>query len=408
MKNFFLFLFSALFLIQTSMMCFSCAENADAVPNSGELTTIADNETTQAELTLDLPADLDYDGKEFVILTEKGFNWEEVDVSEAMGTVTNDVTVNDAIYNRNLMTEEELNVKIVMLLSSSTSSDIKKSVAAGDDAYGVAMPSTATAASLALSKYLYDWNDLEYVNLDMPWYEQGIINNATIAGKVLFMTGDFGFRDKDNTWIFMFNKNLLANLNMTEPYEYVRKGTWTIDMFSTMIKGVTTDIDGDSKFTAKDQYGFLTTGAGGATNFLYAGGAKILNQSQSGEIELSLNNEKTASILEITNSIFNNENQTHTDAWDIIEKMFSNGQGLFYSEIMAHVRNLRSMEADFGLLPAPKYDEAQEKYFCHVDAAAPLMCVLTTAANPEQTSAVIEALYYSGYKYVVPLIMISR
>ena len=181
------------------------------------------------------------------------------------------------------------------------------------------MPNTGTTASLALSGHLYDWNELEYVDLEMPWYEQGIINDVTIAGKVLFMTGDFGFRDKDNTWIFMFNKNLLSDLNMTEPYEHVRNGTWTLDLFSSMIKGVTADIDGNSKFDSKDQYGFLTTGAGGATNFLYAGGNKIITQSED-EIKLTLNNERTAALVEITNNIFNSENQTHTDAWEVIEK----------------------------------------------------------------------------------------
>lgn len=266
--------------------------------------------------------------------------------------------------------------------------------------YNLILPSTSTTVALALADYLYDWRDLHYVNLAMPWYEQGIINDVTIAGKVLFMTGDFGFRDKDNTWIFMFNKNLLSDLNLTEPYDNVRAGTWTLDLFSSMIKDVTTDIDGNSKFNAEDRYGFLTTGAGGATNFLYAGGNKIVTQTPDGEIKLSLNNERTAALVAITNNIFNSENQTHTDDWQVIEKMFAAGQGLFYSEIMAHVRNLRGMEADFGLLPAPKYDQAQEKYYCHVDAASPLMCVTNTVYDPERTSAVIEMLHYLGQKYV--------
>ncbi len=395
-----LYILAALMLLQTSAVFFSCAGNAVTPSETGDKTEAVLTETTAAEPKPDLPEGLDYEGHPFVILTEAGYNWEEVDVSEEMGVVTNDVTVNDAVYQRNLMTEETLNVKVVMLISSSVNSDIKKAVAAGDDAYGVVMPSTGTAASLALSDYFYDWNDLEYVSLEMPWYEQGIIADVTIAGRVLFMTGDFGFRDKDNTWIFMFNKNLLSDLNMTEPYDHVRNHEWTLDLFSSMIKDVTADIDGNSKFNAKDRFGFLTTGAGGATNFLYAGGSKIVTQSPGGEISLSLNNERTAALVEITNNIFNSENQTHTDGWEVIEKMFAAGQGLFYSEIMAHVRNLRGMEADFGLLPAPKYDEAQEKYYCHVDAAAPLMCVTNIVSDPQRTSAVIETLYFLGYKYV--------
>ncbi|MDD4773216.1 MAG: hypothetical protein PHZ09_06375 [Eubacteriales bacterium] len=380
---------------------FACAQTAQPGQTPSETTgAVADPVVTEAE-TLPEPdlSGLDYDGHSFVMLTEAGYNWEEVDVSEEMGTVTNDVTVNDAVYQRNLMTEETLNVSLSMLISSSVNSDIKKAASAGDDAYGMVMPSTGTAVALALADYFYDWNDLEHVNLNMPWYEQGIIDDVTIAGRVLFMTGDFGFRDKDNTWIFMFNKNLLSDLNMTAPYDLVREGKWTLDVFGEMSKDVTADIDGNSKYDAADRYGFLTTGAGGAANFLYAGGNKIVTQTSDG-IVLSLNNERTAALAEITNDIFNSENRTHTDAWDVIERMFAAGQGLFYSEIMAHVRNLRGMEADFGLLPSPKYDEDQEGYYCHVDAAAPLMCVINTVSEPERTSAVLEALYYYGYKYV--------
>ena len=50
------------------------------------------------------------------------------------------------------------------------------------------------------------------------------------------------------------------------------------------------------------------------------------------------------------------------------------------------------MEANFGILPLPKYDESQEQYFSTMQYNnATVMCVPQTATNLERTGAVLEA-----------------
>ena len=41
---------------------------------------------------------------------------------------------------------------------------------------------------------------------------------------------------------------------------------------------------------------------------------------------------------------------------------FMNGQGLFLTESIGEAHIMREMRDDFGILPYPKYDEAQESY----------------------------------------------
>ena len=49
------------------------------------------------------------------------------------------------------------------------------------------------------------------------------------------------------------------------------------------------------------------------------------------------------------------------------------------------------METDFGVIPAPKYDEGQDRYYALLGNVWPKV-VPVTASNPERTSIIIEAL----------------
>jgi len=153
-----------------------------------------------------------------------------------------------------------------------------------------------------------------------------------------------------------------------------------------------------------DRYGFLTTKAGGVTNFLFSGGEKFtaFDPSEGNKPVFLNNNNKIANILQKTIDILHLNNATYTSDWDVIEKMFIANQGLFYSEILTHARRLREMDADFGILPCPKYDEAQKDYLTHIDPYSPIMCVPATA-DKEFVSIIIEALSAESSRTVTPM-----
>ena len=62
---------------------------------------------------------------------------------------------------------------------------------------------------------------------------------------------------------------------------------------------------------------------------------------------------------------------------------------------------LRDMKDDFGVVPFPKYDETQERYYTRVIDGW-LHVVPSTSADPEFTSAIMEALASETAKNVFP------
>ena len=81
--------------------------------------------------------------------------------------------------------------------------------------------------------------------------------------------------------------------------------------------------------------------------------------------------------------------------------MFSGNQVLFFMQLMQIVPKLRDMEADFGIIPFPKYDESQDSYYNTVGSwHSVFFCMPIGTADPEMSSIIAEALACEG-KYNV-------
>ena len=375
------------------------AENDDTAASN-----VSEIENLTEEIKENLP-DITFTGKEFrIIVTAWGEYEVSVDENSSSDISFNDVVINDATYARNLNVSEKYDISITKIVRDDIYNAVKKSVSSGLDDYELALPNMTDAAKLALEGYLHDWNSVPYIDLNKPWYDQNLRNSLKINNKNYFMMGDFQIRDDDHTWILMFNKQIVRDLGLEEPYQLVHNGQWTFEKFKQMIKDASADLNGDGVYDAGDRYGFLTTSAGGVTNFLFSGGEKITDgDPNDGNKPVIRNNaDKVAAILQKTVDILHNDNASYIKgSWDVFEKMFIEDQGLFYSEILVHVRRLRAMNTDFGVLPCPKYDENQKDYLTHIDPASPIMSLPSTS-DPEFAGIIMEALSAHSYRLVIP------
>ena len=60
--------------------------------------------------------------------------------------------------------------------------------------------------------------------------------------------------------------------------------------------------------------------------------------------------------------------------------------------------SLRDMEADYMILPCPKYDEAQQSYCGFTHNGFSVFCIPVTCATPDITAATLEALCAESYR----------
>ncbi len=386
--------------LSTLFLSLSCANSADL--KEGIETAISEatteaviSETADPDYISDLPAQADLDGFDFHILARVSNNdhsyaesWtsHDMDCEEQTGEL-----IDDAVFGRNLIIEDTYNCNIHATYAANVGSDLKKLVSAGDDTYSISSPSTGDAATLASAGYLYNLYNVPNINLSKKYWDMGLVSGLTINGKLYFATGDIMIMDNDATWVLYFNKTMLGDYNLTSPYEYVRKDTWTMDAFYAMTSGVSDDIDGDGKFTKTDRYG-LVSHNGGFSNFQYFGNQPVIS-AVDGIYEITYNNESMYKLVELTNKVVNNKETTFNIAdWYDGVVIFSESRGLFYLEVLDKFRHLRGADIDFGVVPAPKLDENQEYYTTVIDGIASLVVIPSANSSLEETGMILEAM----------------
>ena len=403
-------------ILAASLLLAACSNAAtvstetDAVRDTAFVTEAAETETTVDPRYTDALGEYDFGGDDFhFLLYGDGdpYNWSEIDV---LSEGSNGETINDGIYARNLALEERLNIHITGQYSLNASSLLKKAVSAGDDAYDAVWLRLDNGGSAAQSGSVYDWNEIPHVDLSKAYWDQSIIRDLSIGGKVYYLTGDISTIDNQATWIMMFNKTMINEYDMDDPYQLVRDGVWTIDKFSEMTKNIARDLNGDGKYTVDDMYGLSTT-VDTIYGLFYSSGLSFISKDSDDLPYFHIDMQKAQDVLERTAEIFNEGNRTlvathisgqASDPIAAIRQAFFEDRALFYAEVMFHVANLRQMETDFGIIPQPKYDEAQKEYITFVNPAGSGLTVPITVSDLDRCGVVLEAMASESYRHLTP------
>jgi hypothetical protein len=88
---------------------------------------------------------------------------------------------------------------------------------------------------------------------------------------------------------------------------------------------------------------------------------------------------------------------------DELTPMFRNGQTMFVQAPLRYTEIFRANDNDFGIVPFPKYDESQERYYTPVVDDLSVLCVPLTVTNEELTAYMMEAIGYENNREIVPL-----
>lgn len=384
----------------------ACGGAADGGTPDAAVTTAAASQTeavTTAELTDSVPA-LDFGGAEFRTIVQDSTEY-DIYVAEETGDV-----LNDTIYARNRRIEERFNVKIAEPLTldfNAISKQVKKMVNSGDDSYDLVIGQMETEGADAAAGYFQNWYNIPYLDFSMPWYPKSIIENAAaVNGKMYNMVSDLCISYAEQTWSIVYDKVIAENYGITGLYDIVREGEWTIDKLSELTKDVYSDLNGNSKADAEDYYGYTTALNGCLVLGYFYGFNQTLVTVENNEVNMLLNNEKSASICEKLYSLYYESQGTYCpeDASNAgMYNVFVNGNTLFCPmELQYLYSQLRDYENDFGILPFPKWDTAQSEYYSICDAGSNVLSVPVTATNNEMIGALVEALSADSYKSVLP------
>ncbi|MBQ1847200.1 MAG: extracellular solute-binding protein [Clostridia bacterium] len=323
-----------------------------------------------------------------------------------------DEPIDNAVFLRNSAVYDRFGVTITPhpVAPGTLASEVQKDNKANSHSYDLIMANGPDTGSLAQNGYLYNFLDLsETLNLDQPWWDPGTLRDCEIYGKVYFMNGDINILDNDVTWILLFNKDLIKKYDLDEPYQLVYDDKWTLDKFYELITSDFNRASDVGEYDANAYYGFITTNGGGLTNFLYTCDMTTV-QINDGTPEIvcgiQKNAEKITKILEWCKKTISDPHLTWFSKNDPAQtkEMFLKDHAMFYSEVLSYIVNLSDMKSDYGVLPTPKYDEAQKDYRTHVDGVGSIISIPANMPEDkkEEVATIIEAMAIYSYIYLTP------
>lgn len=404
MKKVLAFIFVVLFLANI-VGCSSAS-------GTGNEVTTAATESTAAETNVDtgdkpVIEKSDYAGEEFMILYIDWSLYSKYYFSEEV----NGEAVNDAIYGRTSKIEDYLNIDIKSTTLGNTDPPqyeaIKKTVYAGEDTYDLALIHNSSEIGKYVSEGLVlNWNDIPNIDMTKSYWNQSVQKNMEISGVLPFASNDFMIPDVNSVF---FNKSLINNLGLENPYKLVSDGKWTWDKLIQMSSAASADINGDGVYDKNDQYGFVGEYGWQLASIVTGCNQYMIQIDDNGQPQIVFNTEKMVSIIDTVNNFFNNGNLAFT--WPYSNAVdpnmggtppvsFDSGRALFYSVPLSLAGVFRETDVEFGILPMPKFDEAQKDYVTLNWAG--FMCVPTSVKNIELVGKTVELLGYYNGQLVMP------
>ena len=340
---------------------------ASAETNDSAITESIESETLPEEsISPNLP-EMDFEGHNFCVLAREVSGWPELLANhiDIYAEGENGETINDAVFRRNIKVMDQYNFTIEQINKnvndSSFQNALKGTVLAGDGAYDLMTIMPSYAVSILNEGYLYDLTDLEYIDLSAEWWNTYANECLTINDTLFYGFSDLIVMDENGTPAITFNKTIAENSQLGNLYDLVREGKWTLDAMKSLCEQVTSDTDGNGTITADDRLGFIKRADVPGSFYNGAGETIASFDKEKGQIVVNFENERSFAVTEKINELFK------VCISGNCNEIFSDGRSLFNWEEVFFIIQLRANDLDFGVLPIPKYDEAQDRYYCHIN-----------------------------------------
>ena len=353
----------------------------------------------ETEATLNLPEELDLEGKTISMLVKE---------EDSIGNVEGDELA-VAAYTAQINAEELLNAKYEFQISSVVPIEISNLVHAGEDAYAAAAHSGRWYASFFLDGIFHDIKNLEYIDLDKPWWYKDYIESVSVN------INNPNILVSDMTWYpigllqgILINDRLMnqyLQISNNDLYQIVLDGKWTTDKFLSFTENVYTDVNGNGQYDDTDIYPWMNEAHYSITPLVYGSGISMESRDKDGYPVLAINNELVYNQVEKLFNFFKSDTCLYTND-NITQKNFSAGTVLMIKIRLADTFwYLREMEDDYCIVPLPKYDESIANYTSFPEGGIQWYGVPITVSDTAAVSAAIEALSYFGHQFIKPTVI---
>lgn len=391
---------SVTILLLAAIFLAACTQtgDTDTPADDADATAVDTMANTETAPETDAPK-YDFGGRDYTILCRTDCAYEFVSADGAADLVS------DAVIKRNYGVEESCNVKLKPVDIPGTWADkdsfmntITASVLAGDDTYQLIAGYNAYITTLVTQDCLYNLYDTA-MDFTKPWWYAGYNDNVSLFGKLYFALGDASLTMWENCEVVFFNKNLMENYDLTSPYTLVDEDKWDFDTLRAYANTVSADVNNDSTWDETDTWGMLLYNK---RDFPVYFENPFCKKDENGKPYISLFSEGLTNMYEKVYRFYQVEHGAHQFQPDVNQQIFSEDRALLYQAPLRYAALFRDNESDFGIVPFPKCNPGQSRYYTTVLDKTSVFSIPASAQEPAFCAAVLDELCRQSADTVVP------
>ncbi len=406
-KRIFVLLLAALLCASSLISCAgdpaeeTSGTTADAAGEAAEVVAETEPETDSLESRMGVDDGLgehDFEGADYRMIYQERYAQFQY-VEEMTGDV-----LDDAIYTRNMSVEERFNAHIVHNTGAEEqlAMDITNSVLSGNDEYDLYMGHTIYTGKYATQGIFRNVRELD-IDFSKPWFPQYGVQNLTLNDKMFLMASDICLSLASNTYCYYFNKDMITNYSLEDPYAVVKEGRWTIDYMLDNVASIYQDIDGDGEYGMTDVYGVYGEKTNSTVAYIYSFDLNMIDISDTGEVTITYgSDERSVNGVEKLKTLLYGSAGSYPG--ESAGDMFVNQNVIFITgtlnDSLSTYRD--NCDFDYGIIPYPKYEEAQDTYYTVAGGSISSSAIPVTVQREDVASVMFTALSAETWKSVIP------
>lgn len=329
-----------------------------------------------------------------------------IDPGETNGDTLNDVQYNTVrlLEDKTGITWKETNVEI----EKEFPLIVSQMVMSESDEYDLVYQNAKSFYSHASQGFYYNLLDYAEVNTDADWFIRSYNDYNTVSGKLYTALGYSNLTVVDGTGCLMINQTMAENLGLEMPYDLVREGKWTLDKlkeYCTKAANLNGEDDFSWKSGGKSTYG-ISIRQNSGTIWVVGSGESVVD-NKNGKLEFTGGTQRFYDVCDKVAGFLGTKDEgivyygNFDDNGDgSYINCFENQRALFGDSEIAKTSRMRKLNFNFGVLPMPKYDETQERYYTTISYPASGMSIPVTCKTPERSASVGDAINYLYYTNV--------
>lgn len=283
---------------------------------------------------------------------------------------------------RNIRVEEYYHVKLKSIEVDSPNGTVRTDIASGDTPYFALLDMRRKVGPLGRQGLLYNFLELD-VDYTTEWWDKNAAEQYEVEGKLYCMPNDVSISNLCGTRFFYFNKAVMEDLSLDNPYDLAAKNEWTVENFFRLTKSVSLS-GSDGGYGV---FGYLDAENDSVFHMLTGIGVPRVVKNEEGTMVCTMGEDyadRTQTFLEAYKQLAENKNyvqnyddverddaagaSAYADYWAHARGMFATNHFLFvHADMDSAHREFTEMPRGFGIIMNPKYDSEQEDYYHMMD-----------------------------------------